>query len=312
LQSNFFELLVLFLSPAMAVHTSLARCVRATPSSTTLFRPMPSSSARGQLYQVYQRAGYASDNGSDSSKPTNSTPDSPSQQAPAGTSPKQPETSSILDKLNLGENAGDSTTDQAAKLAARMEDIRSKMKELSQPAKFTPSSRSFFGLQQGHKKLNLRSKPNAEAEAERTLESLSKRRSSPSSSSPRQAQEQEQDPQQEQSLVRKVSPSSMVRNNVDGISPPPRLKPIAMKLGTKLGRQILVQNEKGIDCAGAIRSLQIQCNVNGVRRQANLQKFHVRRGQMRKDLKSQRWRRLFKFSFEETVKKIQRMRDQGW
>jgi hypothetical protein len=85
-----------------------------------------------------------------------------------------------------------------------------------------------------------------------------------------------------------------------------------MKLGTKLGRQVLVSADRGIDVAGAIRLVQINCAVNGIRRQANLQKFHVRRGQRRKDLKSQRWRKLFKFSFDETVKKIQRMRDQGW
>ena len=103
-------------------------------------------------------------------------------------------------------------------------------------------------------------------------------------------------------------------SSIDSIDPPstPRFRTTPMKLGTKLGRQVLVSADRGIDVAGAIRQVQMNCAVNGIRRQAQLQKFHVRRGQRRKDLKSQRWRKLFKFSFDETVKKIQRMRDQGW
>lgn len=36
------------------------------------------------------------------------------------------------------------------------------------------------------------------------------------------------------------------------------------------------------------------------------------RGQKRKDLRRERWRKLFKVSFDATVAKIQRMRAQGW
>ncbi|OKL61946.1 hypothetical protein UA08_02584 [Talaromyces atroroseus] len=297
----------------MAVQTSLARCFRATPSST-LLRPMSMSMSMsqsstssshlavcGQLYQMCQRSGFASDDSPNSTK------------AKESTTPDSSSTShSILEKLNLGSSttiptqpttgdsgsgAADSTADQAAKLEERMQDIRSKMQELTTPNKVSLPGRSFFGLRG--------SKPSAEAEAERTLEGLAKRGS----------QSQEQQQQQRPELLKRAqssfSSSPSIRD-VDEISPPPRLKPIAMKLGTKLGRQVLVQNEKGVDCASALRTLQLSCNSNGIRRQANLQKFHVRRGQRRKDLRSQRWRKLFKFSFEETVKKIQRMRDQGW
>jgi ribosomal protein S21 len=87
---------------------------------------------------------------------------------------------------------------------------------------------------------------------------------------------------------------------------------IDLKLGTKLGRQVHVDFERGVDLASALRTLQMQCSSNQVPRQSRQQKFHVRRGQRRKELKSERWRKLFKFSFDSTVRRIQRMRSQGW
>ncbi|KAL2012809.1 hypothetical protein VTN00DRAFT_334 [Thermoascus crustaceus] len=87
---------------------------------------------------------------------------------------------------------------------------------------------------------------------------------------------------------------------------------VELKLGTKLGRQVNVDPDRGVDLPTALRNLQIQCVVNRVRRQATAQKFHVRRGQRRKDLRRERWRKLFKFSFDQTVAKIQKMRAQGW
>ncbi|CRG91401.1 hypothetical protein PISL3812_08449 [Talaromyces islandicus] len=92
----------------------------------------------------------------------------------------------------------------------------------------------------------------------------------------------------------------------------PTIKTVPMKLGPKLGRQIMVQNDKGVDCATAIRTLEMTCRSNHLRKQEASQRFHVRRGQARKNLRIQRWRKLFKFSFLETVKRIDRMRDQGW
>lgn len=49
-----------------------------------------------------------------------------------------------------------------------------------------------------------------------------------------------------------------------------------------------------------------------VGRGVNQQKFHVRKGMVRKQKKMMRWKKLFKFSFQGTVKKIQRMQAQGW
>jgi small subunit ribosomal protein MRP21 len=90
------------------------------------------------------------------------------------------------------------------------------------------------------------------------------------------------------------------------------IRRVNLKLGPMLGRQVHVEPERGVDLAAAIRNVQIGCAVNRIRGQSNLQKFHVRRGQRQKNLRRERWRKLFKFSFNKTVTKIQRMRAQGW
>ncbi|KAG0157001.1 hypothetical protein PDIDSM_4184 [Penicillium digitatum] len=63
---------------------------------------------------------------------------------------------------------------------------------------------------------------------------------------------------------------------------------------------------------GALRKLQATLSQNRVRHDAHEQKFHVRKGMVRKQKKMERWKKLFKFSFQGTVKKIQRMQAQGW
>ena len=85
-----------------------------------------------------------------------------------------------------------------------------------------------------------------------------------------------------------------------------------MKLGPSLGRQVDVDPARNVDLSSALRNLGIKCAQNNVRGQSNNQRFHVRKGQVRKNLRMIRWRRLFKFSFRHTVSKIQRMRNQGW
>lgn len=85
-----------------------------------------------------------------------------------------------------------------------------------------------------------------------------------------------------------------------------------LKLGPSLGRQVHVEPEKGRDLASALRMLGSACAQNKIPQEKKKQKFHVRRGQVRKNLRMERWRKLFKFSFGETVSKIQRMRAQGW
>lgn len=85
-----------------------------------------------------------------------------------------------------------------------------------------------------------------------------------------------------------------------------------LKLGPTLGRQVHVEPERGVDLAAAIRNLQITVNANKIKQQYHEQKFHMRKGAVRKQLRRTRWRKLFQFSFQETVKKIQRMQAQGW
>lgn len=90
------------------------------------------------------------------------------------------------------------------------------------------------------------------------------------------------------------------------------LRKVSMKLGPSLGRQVAVEPERGNDLAQSLRVLNMVCNQNKVRQDSNNQKFHVRRGQLRKTMRVVRWRRLFKYSFNHTVSRINRMRAQGW
>lgn len=87
---------------------------------------------------------------------------------------------------------------------------------------------------------------------------------------------------------------------------------LELKLGPTLGRQVHVEPERGVDLAAAIRNLGITVSANKIKQQSFQQKFHTRKGMVRKEQRRTRWRKLFRFSFQETVKKIQRMQAQGW
>jgi hypothetical protein len=92
----------------------------------------------------------------------------------------------------------------------------------------------------------------------------------------------------------------------------PPVRKVEMKLGPTLGRQAHVEPERGTDLAGALRKLQLTIAQNKIRQEAAAQRFHVRKGMVRKQKKMARWKKLFKFSFQGTVQKIQRMQAQGW
>lgn len=94
--------------------------------------------------------------------------------------------------------------------------------------------------------------------------------------------------------------------------PPPTPQPAPMKLGPTLGRTVYVDNQRGIDVARAFRSMEIQVARNQVRKDFNRQRFHERGGTKRKRLHSERWRRRFKLGFQATVKRVLKMRKQGW
>jgi ribosomal protein S21 len=93
---------------------------------------------------------------------------------------------------------------------------------------------------------------------------------------------------------------------------PPPVRKVEMKLGPTLGRQAHVEPERGFDLASALRRLQGTISQNKIRQEAAAQRFHVRKGMVRKQKKMARWKKLFKFSFQGTVQKIQRMQAQGW
>ncbi|RJE22449.1 hypothetical protein PHISCL_05226 [Aspergillus sclerotialis] len=109
--------------------------------------------------------------------------------------------------------------------------------------------------------------------------------------------------------------SQSVADGVDDLAEQSRLrKPQRpeFKLNTQLGRQILVEPEMGRDLPSALRLLDVNLGANRVRNQKNKQKFHVRKGLVRKQLRMDRWRKLFKYSFSHTVAKVHRMKSQGW
>lgn len=106
-------------------------------------------------------------------------------------------------------------------------------------------------------------------------------------------------------LTRSVADSALTESNRSV----PRVE---LKLGPSLGRQVHVEPDRGFDLASALRAMNGACSQNRIPQQQRRQKFHIRRGQMRKNLRMERWRKLFKFSFDHTVSKIQRMRAQGW
>lgn len=91
-----------------------------------------------------------------------------------------------------------------------------------------------------------------------------------------------------------------------------QIRKIEMKLGPTLGRQAQVEPERGIDLASALRRLTSTIAQNKLRQDAASQRFHTRRGMVIKQKKMQRWKKLFKYSFQGTVQKIQRMQAQGW
>ncbi|KAJ5787093.1 hypothetical protein N7457_002083 [Penicillium paradoxum] len=87
---------------------------------------------------------------------------------------------------------------------------------------------------------------------------------------------------------------------------------VELKLGPTLGRQAHVEPERGTDLASALRKLHTTIVQNKIKQEAHAQRFHIRKGMVRKQKKMLRWKKLFKFSFQGTVQKIQRMQAQGW
>lgn len=105
--------------------------------------------------------------------------------------------------------------------------------------------------------------------------------------------------------------SERVKSSLSRSDPftPPKVN---LRLGPSLGRTVAVDHGRGFDVTRAVRSMEGLCGRNKVRVQERDQRFHLRRGQKRKDMKSQRWRKLFNASFQKTLLRCHRMRQQGW
>lgn len=84
---------------------------------------------------------------------------------------------------------------------------------------------------------------------------------------------------------------------------------ISLRLRPTLGRTV-----DGLfgDPTRGFRTLDRKCAENRVKADARAQQTHVRRGQRRKLLRSERWRKLFKEGFKAELNTLKRMRKQGW
>jgi len=90
--------------------------------------------------------------------------------------------------------------------------------------------------------------------------------------------------------------------------PKPVRVPITLNPSTGRSVQIGV----GVDVGRGFRLLEQSCARNGVRRDANTQRFHERPGLKRKRLRRERWRRKFLEGFKATVGRVKQLKNQGW
>jgi hypothetical protein len=87
---------------------------------------------------------------------------------------------------------------------------------------------------------------------------------------------------------------------------------VNLRLKPALGRTVPLDLTRNIDLTSAFRRVERKCTQNNVKVDARNQKFHVRRGQRRKDDRRRRWRALFKEGFLHECARIRRMKAQGW
>jgi hypothetical protein len=90
------------------------------------------------------------------------------------------------------------------------------------------------------------------------------------------------------------------------------LAAVHLRLTPMLGRTVPVNTGPGLDLQSAFRQLEIKCAQNNVKGDSMKQRTHVRRGQAKKELRSKRWRALFKEGFLREVGRVRRMKGQGW
>lgn len=84
---------------------------------------------------------------------------------------------------------------------------------------------------------------------------------------------------------------------------------VNLRLKPSLGRTVKVVSG---DPSRAFRLLERRCIDNNLKRDEISQRFHIRRGQLKKILRVNRWRTTFQEGFIAECGKIRRMRKQGW
>lgn len=89
-----------------------------------------------------------------------------------------------------------------------------------------------------------------------------------------------------------------------------RAKGASLRLSPSLGKSIEVTG--GVDLTRAFQKMEAICGRNRVRSDLMRQRFHVRRGQDKKNRRIERWRKLFKEGFIAECSRVRRMRRQGW
>jgi small subunit ribosomal protein MRP21 len=90
------------------------------------------------------------------------------------------------------------------------------------------------------------------------------------------------------------------------------LESVHLRLGPMLGRTMAVEPGGGRDLQASFRALDARCSQNKMRDDVRAQRYHVRRGQAKKELASKRWRALFKEGYFREVGRMRRMKGQGW
>lgn len=87
---------------------------------------------------------------------------------------------------------------------------------------------------------------------------------------------------------------------------------IRLRLKPTLGRTVPVNLNRNVDLTRAFRMLEFKNQANKVKQEEREQRFHVRKGQMKKIMRRRRWRVTFLAGYLKECERVRRMRRQGW
>jgi hypothetical protein len=87
---------------------------------------------------------------------------------------------------------------------------------------------------------------------------------------------------------------------------------VRLRLKPTLGRTVPVNLNRNVDLTRAFRLLEFKNQQNKVKQDEREQKFHVRKGQLKKIMRRRRWRVTFLAGFLKECDRVRRMRRQGW